>query len=173
MKPSRRKQSALSQDELKSLLKYCPETGIFVRIKDSQKYKSGHIAGHKNKGGYTYIKINYEGYLAHRLAWFYMTGNWPENEIDHIDLNKRNNTWSNLRESDSFSNNYNKKLSKRNTTGAKGIWFNKDRKKWEVRIHFKGKRIHLGRFPSAEKASKAYDDAAKKLHGEFYRRSQV
>lgn len=168
MKTNLNKQKILSQAELKSLLHYNPDTGEFTRLKNYNNMKLGK-AGHINKSGYIYIKVNYFGYLAHRLAWLYMTGEWPIDKVDHKDLNKSNNKWENLRKADDFKNNHNKKLSKRNTTGFKGIWFNKNRGKWEVRIHANGKKISLGRFFTKTEAAAAYDSAAKQHHGEFYR----
>lgn len=159
----------INQIELKRLLNYDPKTGIFTRIVEQKAAKVGDIAGYRHPNGYVLIRLHSKRYLAHRLAWLYMTGQFPLNNIDHIDLIKENNSWSNLREADDFENEYNKNISKRNSTGYKGIWFNKSRNKWESSIVVRGKRTNLGRFTTANEASAARECFAKRHHGEFYK----
>ena len=120
----------------------------------------GKDAGTKSKG-YVYIVINKKKYLAHRLAFFYMTGSFPEKEVDHKDGNKDNNAWNNLREATPRQNMANRLASKRSKTGVKGVSFNQS---GGYQVH-----ISLGCYKTLEEAKAVYDEAAKKLHGEFHR----
>jgi len=167
MRTHQKPKEKLTAEELKRFLKYDEISGNFIRVLKVRRCNVGEIAGH-NGGRYIRISIHDIAYSAHRLAWLYMTGEFPDKYIDHKDANTHNNSWSNLREADPSSNRYNAKSSK-NTTGFKGIWYNGERKKWESKIRIKGKCINLGRHINKEDAAKAYDDAAKKYHGEFYR----
>lgn len=105
--------------------------------------------------------------MAHVLAWFYMTGKWPLDELDHIDLDKSNNRWHNLRLATRSQNNTNKERYRNNTSGYKGIsWYEKG-KCWRAKIQKDRKQIHLGSFSRIEDAILAYKKAAKEFHEEF------
>lgn len=117
----------LTQQELKSLLNYNPDTGVFTwRIYRSNRVKEGMVAGCCDKrNGYRRIGVNGKLWLEHQLCFLYMVGTVPK-EIDHVDNIKSNNKWGNLRECDRRQNQSNKSKQKRNTTGVKGVsWFNK------------------------------------------------
>jgi hypothetical protein len=121
----------LTQDALKALLSYDPETGVFIRR------KTGEPAGTLLRSGTTtYISISVCGkrWLAHRLAYFYMTGNLPPHQIDHQDGNGLNNAYKNLRAVTQGENAKNRKLNKNNTTGACGISWNRHAKAYRVTI---------------------------------------
>lgn len=160
----------MTQEELKDLLDYDPETGIFRwKVYRNQYAKVGDIAGNLRPDSYRQIKINGKFYLEHRLAWFYIYGEWPENQIDHINGMKTDNRIKNLREADRFDNTRNVKRRKDNSSGYKGVSLSNG--KWMARIWSiidnKRKRCYLGYFNSPEEAYAAYCKAAKELHGEF------
>lgn len=150
----------LTQARLKELLHYNPETGLFTRVKALQKGKIGSIAGYDRLNSYVKIGLDRKYYMAHRLAWFYMTGKWPNSLIDHINGIKNDNRWANLREATSQQNNWNKKVSRLNRTGLKGVYLIRNK----YRVY-----ICLGSFSNKEEAKAAYNKAAEKLHGEFFR----
>lgn len=96
----------LSADRLRELLKYAPETGLFIWKIDCVsahgcvRVPRGRVAGWKDSGGQILIGINNERYYANRLAWLYMTGEWPQGKVTHRNLNKSDNRWDNLQVSD-------------------------------------------------------------------------
>lgn len=157
----------LELDYLKSILRYDPDTGNFIWVNHfGRRILAGSIAGALNKG-YVEIGINLKKYKAHRLAWFYMTGEWPKHYIDHKDRNKVNNKWENLREATKFQNQWNTKLSKNNRTGFKGVKFSQG--KYAAGITVAGKGIYLGSRATPEEAHELYKEAALKYFGEFAR----
>jgi hypothetical protein len=158
----------LSQDELKTLLDYCPETGHFRwNICKNKAMSVGDLAGNINRDGYRHIMINGRTFKAHRLVWLYVYGQFPENEIDHINLNKSDNRLINLREATRSQNNINKANQRNNTSGHKGVCWHKASNKWRARISMNNKRIHLGSFTNIEDAVDAYNNSAIKLHQNF------
>jgi len=158
----------LTQARLKELLHYDPETGLFRwKVYRARSARAGSLAGVQKERGRIIICLDQREYKAHRLAWFYMTGAWPKNQIDHIDCNAGNNAFANLREATNSQNHMNKVS--RNSTGFKGVKFDKRRGKWDANIKLLGKVKFLGSFKSPEAAYAAYCDAAKIFHGEFAR----
>ena len=158
----------LTQAELKSRLHYNPETGIFTRIIATSNVHIGDIAGTVKWNGYIGISIDSKIYYSHRLAWLYMTGSWPKDMIDHINMVKADNRFANLREADNSKNKINQPLLKSNTSGYKGVSFNKLINKFTAQIKINGKKKHLGCFDDPKLASIAFQSAAKKHHGDFY-----
>lgn len=144
----------LTQEELKELLRYDFQTGDFTWIVTRKGHiKEGTVAGCLDGKGYLRIGINYKMYAAHRLAFLYMEGYWPENGIDHLDRNTQNNSWCNLRETSQSCNVKNSKVSSRNSSGVIGVSFHKGRQKWEAYISLSNKRRqHLGWFDSIRDA---------------------
>jgi hypothetical protein len=148
----------ITQDELKELLHYDPESGLFTR------HKSGKIAGSIFNNKYITLNINYKTYYAHRLAWLYMTGKWPPKWIDHIDCDGLNNKWSNLRLAEVAENLQNIKI--KPTTGVR-----KNRKNYTCTIKVSNVSIYIGSFKTMEEAHEAYLEAKEFLHP-FYAKNK-
>jgi hypothetical protein len=154
----------LTQERLKEVLSYNYETGIFTRIKrTSNSVSIGDIAGWKDD--YWKIKVDAKTYLAHRLAWLYVYGEWPKDVLDHIDHDTYNNKISNLRDITRTANQHNQiTYHKTNSSKMMGAHYHKTKKKYQSRICVNGKTIYLGMFGTAEEANKAYISAKRKLH---------
>ena len=162
----------ITQERLKELLHYNPETGVFTRNWTmGRKARVGSIAGSVRKDGYRQIQINKIKYLSHRLAWLYMTGSWPKEDIDHINRVKDDNRWENLREASPSQNQANRKININNSSGLKGVQYRKDNTKnpWQASIECNGKSIYLGYFRTPEEAYLSYCLAALVLFGKFAR----
>jgi HNH endonuclease/AP2 domain len=155
--------SSLTQEELKKLLEYEPESGNFIRRISRHKHKAGEIAGTLHPFGYTHIKIDGRSYKAHRLAWFYIHGVWPNGEIDHIDRNRSNNALKNLRVVNRKGNVENTGPTIRSKTGIKGASWKAKIKKYQAQITHNGQKIYLGIFDTAIEAGVAYENAAQRL----------
>lgn len=160
----------LTQERLKELLSYDPNTGDFTRLigRSGPKARKGDVAGRDNGQGYIRIYVDGKGYKAHRLAWFYMTGYWPS-EVDHKNTVRSDNRWSNLREATRHENRTNCSAYKNNSSGIKGVSFYKPTGKWKAQIQKNGKKIGLGYFNTKEDAGAAYAQAALENFGEFAR----
>jgi hypothetical protein len=154
----------ITQQELKSKFHYDQDTGIFHRLKNGEKSK---VAGSLTFYGYLQIQINYKFYQAHRLAWLYVYGETPSKCIDHIDCNKTNNKINNLRLSTHSENQKNRPKQKNNTSGYKGVCFDKRFKRWCAGATLNYKKIYLGSYSTAEEAHEAYVNFAKNNHGDF------
>ncbi len=161
----------VTHKRLLELVQYAPETGQFVRRinprKDGQsRWKAGTVSGSKNADGYVCTQIDGRKYLAHRLAWFYIYGEWPLHQIDHINRIKYDNRIENLREATNKQNSENKRIGE---SGFIGVSFDSRKRKWRARIMHNHKEIWLGHYENAESAHAAYIDAAKKLftHSQF------
>lgn len=162
--------SGLAQSLLTEVLNYDPETGVFTRkIARSNNHKAGDVAGYvSKKDGYRHIWVGERTYSAARLAWLYMTGEWPQHTVDHIDLNRTNDCWSNLRAATQAQNVANRGKPKSNKTGFKGVSRLKNGRFYAC-IKFKGKCRNLGNYATAEEASEAYAKAITSVYGEFAR----
>jgi hypothetical protein len=148
----------LTQTQIKNLLDYDPNTGIFT-------WKIGGVeAGIFDEAGYRIIRINRQRYKAHRLAWLYMTGIWPIHDIDHINNQKGDNIWSNLRAATRSENICNTKIIKTNTSGYKNIWV----RSWGYRVAIKkdGMR-YMQSFSDLNEAISWRDQKLVELHGSF------
>lgn len=153
----------LTQEYLKEILNYDPETGVFTWLHPlGLNMKIGARAGGKTSHGYRIIGINKNQYKEHRLAWFYMQGEWPE-YLDHINRIRNDNKINNLRESTRSENIVNSIPRKDNTSGYKGVTWQTDIKKWKA----KAGNHYLGLFHNIEDAAKAYNQKALELFGEF------
>lgn len=158
----------ITQDELQSLLHYEPETGVFSwKVSPNRRIKVGSVAGTPQNRGYVNIKISGKLYLAHRLAFLYMTGEFPPDDVDHANGIKNDNYWSNLRQATRSENNHNLRLSSANTSGVKGVTWNKPAGKWRAVICIQGKNRHLGYFTTIEAAETVVRSARIELHGAF------
>lgn len=168
----KKNEKQLTVGQLKELLHYNPETGVFTWARSvGQRARIGRVAGSKVPSGYIKISVSKRVYSAHRLAWLYMTGSWPENEIDHVDNNPSNNAFSNLREATKSQNAQNRGNRKGTVSRFKGVIFDTQRQKWVACIWLKDlkKNKRIGSFSSEEEAAKAYRSEAEALHGEFFK----
>ena len=166
----------LTQDELKNLLDYDHDTGIFTwkRRKDKPGIGGktwntkfcGKKAGWIASNGYRQIQIGGKiSYLSHRLAWLFCHGEWPKNEIDHINGIRDDNRICNLRQANRSENQQNIKCAYfRNKTGLLGVHWCTHKKKYIAKIMDNGKAIHIGSFDSAELAHNAYLLVKRQIH---------
>lgn len=165
----------LSPAYVAAVLDYDPVSGDFrwrYRANASPQWNgrfAGKLAGTVNDRGYVIICIDGGDFRAHRLAWAIMTGGWPSNEIDHDNLDKGDNSWSNLRESTHGENNRNKPAQSNNSSGFKGVSYCKLTRQWIARIMVGGKYLVVGKAATPELAHQAYSAAALEHHGKFAR----
>lgn len=154
----------LTAAQLREHVSYDPETGIFkfnaIPVREPKDHArnqrvTGMVAGHLNHHGYVEIRIMWRRYGAHRLAWLYMTGGWPEGQIDHIDRCRSNNVWENLRDVTATENQRNRTQISNTASGVCGVtrWAKND--KWRAYIAIGGRQIHLGTFETKADAMAA------------------
>jgi len=175
MKPATREpwQSMLSREQQKLLnaeLRYAPDTGIFTWVRSGRgRWKrAGEVAGSLHSGGYIRIGVLGIDFFAHRLAYLFMTGDWPANEVDHINGVRSDNRWGNLRSATCAEN-------RRNCAGHpsrlisqfKGVTSEHRSNRFKAQITVNGKTFKLGHFDNEVDASAAYQRAATAMHGEF------
>jgi len=157
----------ISLERLKEVLDYNPETGLFIWKISTGCISKGNVAGCPcKKHNYRLIRIDKVLYRANRLAWFYMTGEWPENDIDHKDTDKLNDKFENLRPATRLQNQGNHNLSKRNSSGFKGVHWSKRHNRWVVKVG----QNYVGEFLNLTDAALAYNKAAKSYFGEEFAR---
>jgi len=167
MKFSKEKELALDHSYLLSILEYDPETGLFTRkVPTCNTVYAGDCAGTINHK-YLIISINHKSYRAHRLAWFYINGEWPIDFIDHINGNRLDNRISNLRVVSKSQNAQNSLIRKDNSSGVKGVSWCKMMKKWFAYININKKRTKVGYFDNLSEAAKAVSEARESIHKEF------
>lgn len=157
---------------LRAAVSYDPASGMFtalVRRNGRGRTQPGEAIGKAD--AYGYVRFSFEGkdHKAHRIAWLMMTGEWPTTGIDHIDTDRSNNRWANLRAADQVQNSANASRSKRNTTGFKGVSWDKSRGRYVAHICHQRRQKWLGHFDDPAEAHAAYVAAAKRLFGEFAR----
>lgn len=153
-----------TQSHLKELLHYDPETGVFTWAVSRSGVRIGDVAGCLKRNGYRYIGVDGRDYLAHRLAWLYMTGLWPADQIDHINGVKDDNRLVNLREATHLQNHQNRALDVKNTSGFLGVSWHRVTEKWRAYISVGGQQKHLGLFTRPEDAYAAHLTAKAELH---------
>ncbi len=165
----------LSAEHLRSILDYNAETGEF-RFKHDPRKKPNinsrdtkRPAGSIGVNGRRAIKIGGRRYYCNRLAWLFVYGRWPHDQIDHINGDRLDDRIANLREATPQQNNYNVGITSRNRSGHKGVHWNSRYRKWQADIRVAGKKRFLGRFDDIETATAAYERAATDLHAEFAR----
>lgn len=180
------KQPLPSPEELRQLLDYDPNTGRLTWrerdvtwFRDDAKWPAdltcrkwnaryaGKEAFTAVSTGYRVGRLNGRNLLAHRVIWAMETGDWPEDEIDHRDHARGNNRWENLREATDAQNSANKPSHPKNTSGFKGVSWNKNARKWSAELSFGRTKHYLGLFSTADLAAEAYNRAAERIHGEF------
>ncbi len=162
----------MTPERLRRVLDYNPETGLFTRrCNVGKRWKIGDKAGSPHNHGYVQIAVDGRKFLAHRLAWLWMTGEWPTFQIDHIDTNRANNQWANLRQASQSQNLMNSSCHYDNSSGIKGVSWSEERQKWVAQIRIAGKNRQLGRFNSKQEAADCYNAAARLHFGEYARPS--
>lgn len=154
----------LSQDRLKELLSYAPETGIFVWL---QGKKADSIAGSEDDKGYISICIQYVRFKAHHLAWFYMYGEWRM--LDHKEWPPSNNAINNLRPATYSQNNHRKHTY--NPLGQTGVRFRSGF--YEAHIRINGVVTRIGKYDTLGEAGEAYKQRAREVFGEFANSEEV
>lgn len=153
-------------NDLRSQFRYDPDTGYFWRLRRIGRAKPGVPAG-SGAHGYVLIGINNGQIYAHRLAWLYMTGEWPSGEIDHINGCKSDNRWANLRTASRSENQANTSIPTHNTSGVLGVGWDKRRRTWRAYIKVNRKYVHLGHHPDIESAILARRAAEQRHFGPF------
>ncbi len=151
------------REKLMEMLDYDQCTGIFSWKISTGRVKAGSAAGSIHCNGYIRICALGKHILAHRLAWMFVHGEFPNGQIDHINGIKTDNRIINLRDVDGFINSQNIRSSKgQNKNGLLGA--HKHRNKWRSRITAYGKRVNLGTMDTPQEAHKAYLEAKRKFH---------
>jgi hypothetical protein len=143
----------VTQERLKQLLHYDPVTGVFTRIQSSRSDRLGQQPGSRNTKGHIQIRIDGKLYVAHRLAWLYVNGQFPINQLDHIDGDKTNNKFGNLRTATNKQNQENVPLQTNNTSGYRGVSFDKRVNKFRAYVCHNRKNITIGLFATGEDAA--------------------
>lgn len=164
MKRAPIKELPFSSEHLKKMFSYDPETGKLVR-----KFRSGEKEAGFLSGDYLRVSINHKIYLVHRLVWKMVTGEEPVGYIDHIDGNRFNNAWANLRDVTHDQNMWNAKLFHNNTSGYRGVSFIQSHGMWRAAISVNGKKKHIGYFDTAEAAHVAFVAASAEVRDEYAR----
>ncbi len=160
----------VSPDRLHELFEYEPETGLLRWKEAAGRYgriPAGSVAGTLNGEGYRYVVIDGVHYRASRVIWAWMTGEWPEHQVDHEDRNPGNDRWINLRPATGTQNKANNGIYRNNTSGYPGVYYDKERGHWRSKGVVDGKRRWLGRFATAEEAYAAYCANKQATYGEF------
>ncbi|WP_394475034.1 HNH endonuclease signature motif containing protein [Ralstonia mannitolilytica] len=156
----------ITAKELREFLHYDPETGLFTRLKTTSYHaKKGAIVGSSDLYGYKTVRIANASYKLHRLAWLYMHGEWPNGDVDHINGNRSDNRFCNLRAVSRQVNlqNCRKAASHNRSTGVLGV-YPASRGKYSAALSINNKKKHLGTFNSIEEAHQAYLKAKRQLH---------
>jgi len=156
-----------TKEELRELFHYDPDTGVFTHLKSRGKGKAGQPVGKINAYGYVEMRVLNKLFGAHRLAFLYMTGEMPvlPYTVDHINGNRADNRWANLRVADYRQQSWNAPVHHHNQSGLKGAWPCKTTGRWASMLQDGGRRIWLGRFDTAEEAHAAWIKAATELRG--------
>lgn len=159
-------------DEPTGILKWKPRTlrPECARLDKAWNTRlAGTSVGVKHRHGHLYASINYKHYAVHRLIWLYVHGRWPSRVIDHINGNPSDNRISNLRECTQLENMRNSRLRTDNTSGVKGVYWEKKERKWMAYINVNGKMKALGRFAAKEDAIASRTKAEAEFFGAFAR----
>lgn len=159
----------LTADQLRSVLNYDPATGVFTWIADTGKKRlAGKVAGSASgPEGRTTIRVHRKLYSASRLAWLFAHGEWPVEHIDHANGDPTDNRLVNLREATRSQNMANKKRAKHNSSGIKGVYFDRQSGKWRASFRKNGRNHHVGLYDDKEEAGRAYFAAASNAFGDF------
>jgi len=145
----------LTRDELAKELSYNPDTGEFFWLRAASRRKMGQPAGNVKENGYRVISFRYKMYGAHRLAFLMMEGALPSDCVDHINGNRSDNRWENLRHATRVMNSRNLGRSAANTSGITGVHWHKRTGTWQSHIMIDGKSKFLGYFKTIFDAAAA------------------
>ena len=160
----------MNKEQLHELFKY-DDGLVWIKVTKHNSHLLGEIAGSLHTiSGYYRVRINGMLHRLHRLVWIYHYGDIPNGMfVDHIDGDKSNNRIENLRLATYSQNQHNRKICSTNTSGVKGVYWDKSKKKWRGRIEDMGKKLHVGYFHTIEEAETAMIIARNNLHGDFAR----
>jgi hypothetical protein len=153
-------------EELREYLDYEPETGVLRWRKPVGRVKAGAIVTRTDRDGYLMLRVRGISLRAHRVAFAMHHGNWPTPCCDHINGDPADNRAANLRESTRSSNQHNRRVSRNNTSGFKGV--TRDRNLWKVQVGLQG-TTHSKCFRRLEDAAAYAKQLREQLHGEFAR----
>jgi len=156
----------VSQSDLQRMFVYDPDTGVFTRRVSCRNRKAGSVAGHICTSGYWQITLNGRFLMAHRLAWLYVYGHWPNGILDHINRERADNRICNLRLADRSVNQINAKTRSDNTCGARGVMRTRTGKYVAYAVVAR-KYSHGGHYQTIEEAAEAARRLRIKLYGEF------
>ena len=166
-----RDDAELRSDNVLDYVTYNQDTGIFSwKGRASLSVPIGGVVGSKTKSGYVEARIGGRRYLLHRLAWFVVHGEWPNGEIDHINGIRDDNRIDNLRVATFCNNQQNKGVRVDNTSGVKGVCWDKWSKSWKARVSSNGVLVYEGRFKNIDDANAAVERARIEHHGKFARK---
>lgn len=163
--------SILTAERLREVVDYDPDTGVFIRkVRLAQRHQVGDRADFVVTGGhlkdYRRVSLFSERFLAHRLAWLYVHGEWPKHDIDHINGDKGDNRIANLRDVPNAINRQNMRRARSDSLTSRylGVHYHLKGKKWRARIQVNGKCIQVGMFDTEEAAHAAYVEAKRLIH---------
>ena len=166
----------LALQQVSSELNYDPDVGTLVwkdgqqnRVRRNKRRITGMTAGRKRKDGYIQFWLYGQPYLAHRVVWLLMTGAWPVLHIDHVNGVRDDNRWINIRQASGSENMCNARLRSNNTSGQKGVSWDRRTRSWSVLIQLNGVNRRVGRYKTFEEACAARATSAERLHGDFAR----
>lgn len=163
----RRTNLPLTRARLREVLKYDPDTGWFTwLVRTSIRTAVGQRAGTRHKFGYRLIYVDSVRYREQHLAWFYMYGYWPKNQLDHINRVRDDNRWCNLRAATASQNRANSAVRSQSKLGVKGVQqMRSGRYRANVRDH--GVYVCLGTYDTIEEAVAVHTARHRELHGKF------
>lgn len=154
----------ITAERLREVLSYDPDTGVFIWKISTSQLRAGAIAACKTSKGYIRIKIDRQTYAAHRLAWFYVHGEWPKNQLDHRNGIRDANWIANLREATNAENAQNRARRRDNKSGHPGIAWSTRERRWKVSIKAHGQARCVGSFEDLDKAVECRKAAKASLH---------
>jgi hypothetical protein len=151
------------------MLEYDPTTGVFRwRRKPNRNVVAGSVAGSVDAYGYLQTRLDKKPLKLHRLAWFYVHGEWPAGQIDHANGIRDDNRLENLRVATGSQNRCNRRAGRPNKSGFHGVFFHRKTGKWQARVTLQRKHYSFGYHSTPEAASAVYEAGARELKGEFY-----
>lgn len=154
-------------NDFSDLFSYDPITGFLHHLRSRGKRLAGDRACYPSSSGYLKVSVSHKDYYAHRVAWYLQTGNHPTEQIDHINGDKRDNRWENLREATNGQNSMNRKKLSNNTSGFKNVDFHKASGKWRARVREANVERCAGYFDTPAEAYEATKVLREKLHREY------